>query len=44
MHEAIFFVVSVSKNGSYVAFNVVICLLFLSVKFSRQRSTFPDSF
>ena len=44
VHEAIFFGVSVPKNGSNVAFNVVIWLWFLSVKFSRQRSTFPESF
>ena len=40
MHEGILFVVSVPTNGSNVAFNVVIWRLFLSIKFSSQRSTF----
>ena len=37
-------VVSVPTNGSGVACNVVIWLLFLSVKFSSQRSTFCGCF
>ena len=37
VHEAIFVVVSVPTNGSGVACNVVIWLLFLSIKFSSQR-------
>ena len=40
VHEGILFVVSVLKNKSNVAFNVVIWLSFLSVRFSTQRSTF----
>ena len=40
VHEGILFVVSVPTNGSNVAFNVVIWLSFLSIKFSSQRSTF----
>ena len=37
VQEAIFVVVSVPTNGSGVACNVVIWLLFLSIKFSSQR-------
>ena len=44
VHEAIFFVVSIPTNGSNVAFNVVLWLSFLSVKFSSQRSTFSGEF
>ena len=40
VHEGILFVVSVPTNGSNVAFNVVIWLSFLSIKFSSQRSAF----
>ena len=40
VQEDILFVVSVPTNGSNVAFNVVIRLLFLSIKFSSQRYTF----
>ena len=44
MHEAIFFVVKIPTNGSNVAFNVVLWLSFLFVKFSSQRSTFSGEF
>ena len=42
MHEGILFVVSVPgpTNGLNVAFDVVIWLSFLSIRFSSQRSTF----
>ena len=40
VHEGILFVVSVLKNKSNVAFNVVIWLSFLFIKISTQRSTF----
>ena len=40
VHEAIFFVVGIPANGSNVSFNVVLWILFLSIKFSSQRSTF----
>ena len=40
MHEGILFVVSVPTSGSNVAFNVVIWLSFLFIKFSSQRSAF----
>ena len=40
VHEAMFVVVSVRTNGSSVAFNVVILLSSLSIKFSSQRFTF----
>ena len=40
VHEAIFFVVGIPANGSNVAFNVVLWISFLSIKFSSQRSTF----
>ena len=37
VHEGILFVVSVLKNKSNVAFNVVIWLTFLSIRFFTQR-------
>ena len=40
VHEGILCVVSSPTNGLNVAFNVVIWLSFLSIKFSSQRSTF----
>ena len=40
VHEGILFVVSVPTSGSNVAFNVVIWLSFLFIKFSSQRSAF----
>ena len=40
VHEGILLVVSVPTNGSNVAFNVVIWLSFLAIKFSSQQSTF----